>query len=108
MDSVVMPSADGIARVMITNCLGMSQRAEMGMDVGIATPTCGRPKFNSASLLVQCTTSPRSWDPDVILGDSDQKTVKRLTSKNKVVWRKQQLSLAQATGDHYQLHYHSI
>ena len=40
-DSVVMPSTDGIARVMITNCLGISQRAEMGMDIGIATPTEG-------------------------------------------------------------------
>ena len=30
-DSVIVLSEDGIARVMITNCLGMSQRAEMGM-----------------------------------------------------------------------------
>ena len=92
-DSVVMPSADGIARVMITNCLSMSQRAEMGMDVGIATPieVIDPPKHDSASLLVECTTTPHSWDPSVVLGDSDQQTVRRLTLKSKVVWRKQQL-----------------
>ena len=54
-DSVVMPSTDGIARVMITNCLGISQRAEMGMDVGIATPieVIDPPELDSASLLVE-------------------------------------------------------
>ena len=51
-NSVVVPSEEGIARVLITNCLGMSQRAEMGMEVGIATPTevMDPPKLNSASL----------------------------------------------------------
>ena len=59
-DSVIVPSEDGIVRVMITNCLGMSQRAEMGMEVGVATPTevIDPPKLDSASLLVECNTSP--------------------------------------------------
>ena len=92
-DSVVMPSEDGIARVMITNCLGMSQRAEMGMEVGIATPTevIDPLKVDSALLLVECTTNPHSWDPSVVLGDSDQEMIRRLTSKSKVSWRRQQL-----------------
>lgn len=48
-DSIVVPSEDGIARVMIINCLGMS---EMGMEVGIATPmeVIDPPKLNFASL----------------------------------------------------------
>ena len=86
-DSVVVPSADGIARVMITNCLGMSQRAEMGMEVGIATPT----EVVDPPKLVECNTNPHSLDPSVVLRDSDQETVRRLTSKSKVVWRRQQL-----------------
>ena len=94
-DSVVVPSEDGIARVMITNCLGtcMSQRAEMGMVVGIATPTevIDPPKLDSASLLVKCSANPHSLDPSVVLRDSDQETVQRLTSTSKVARRKQQL-----------------
>ena len=81
-DSVIVPSEDGMARVMITNCLGMSQRAEMGMEVGVATPmeVIDPPKLDSASLLFECNTSPPSWDPCVMLGDSHQETVRRLTS----------------------------
>ena len=47
----VEPSPDGIARVMITNCLGMSQKAEMGLEVGTATPTevIGPPRLDCAS-----------------------------------------------------------
>ncbi len=92
-DSVVVPSEDGIARVTITNCLGMSQLAEMGMEVGIATPTevIDPPKLNSASLLVECNTNPPSLDPSVVLGDSSPEMVRRLTSTDKVVWRKQQV-----------------
>ena len=61
-DAIVEPSADGIARVMITNCLGMSQRAEMGMEVGTATPTevIDPPKLDCASSRVECTTNPHS------------------------------------------------
>ena len=89
-DAVVVPSEDGIALVMITNCFGMSQRAEMGME---ATPTevIDPSQLESTSLLVECTTNPRSRDPSVVVGASDREMVQRLTSENKEVWRKQQL-----------------
>ncbi|MCG8624501.1 MAG: hypothetical protein MJE68_21220 [Proteobacteria bacterium] len=71
----------------------MSQRAEMGMEVGVATPTevIDPPKLDSASLLVECNTNPPSWDPSVVSGDSSQKIVRRLTSTHQVEWRKQQI-----------------
>jgi hypothetical protein len=80
-DSVV-PSEDG---VVITNCLGMSQRAEMGIEVGIATPTevIDPPKLDSASFLVECNTNPPLLDPSIVLGNSGQETVRRLTSTHK-------------------------
>lgn len=61
-DAVVVPSEYEIAGVMITNCLGMSQRAEMGTEGGVATPTevidpC---QLESTSVLVECTTNPHS------------------------------------------------
>lgn len=64
----------------------------MGMEVGIATPmeVIDPPKLNSASLLVECNISPHSLDLSVALGDSDRDTVRRLTSKSNMVWRKQQ------------------
>ena len=65
----------------------------MGMEIGIATPTemIDPRKLDSASLLVECSANPHSLDPSVALCDSDQKTVQRLTSTSKVVWKKQQL-----------------
>ena len=79
-----------MARVMITNCLGISQRAEMGMEVGTVTPTeVVKPAHHdSESPLVACTTNPLPWDPSVVLGDSDHTEVLKVTSKSKVVWRK--------------------
>ena len=52
-DSVIIPSADGVAR-MITNCLGMPSRAKMGMEVRVATlEVIDPPQLDFASLLVK-------------------------------------------------------
>ena len=66
--SIIVPSGEETTQVMITNYLSISQRAEVGMQVGTVTPTevIDTPQSDSKSSLVVCCSNSQSWDPSAV------------------------------------------
>jgi len=96
-DAVLQCAREGTARVLLTNSLGFSQKAEEGMEIGSVFPVeVIEPPDSNSVWAFQGNGKLPTWDPDEALlsASCSRPGVKAIGSNNcgeREVWRKQKL-----------------
>ena len=93
IDTLLQPTGDGAMKVLLANCLGLSQRVEEGTEVGTVSLAELVDSTGEASVMLPMGEPP-SWDQDAVLQQEtchSQLKVRRVMSEKSPAWRKRKL-----------------
>ena len=97
-DSILQCTREGTAKVLLTNCLGLFQRPQEGLEIGSVSPAEVIDPLAPSSVLVQGSPELQTWDPNEALLHPAVKVVSGRHQEDmpgqpsqQEAWRKQKL-----------------